>query len=64
MRRYRISGQAGRLEDCPWGTSEQPAHGNIARSASITGRGASMSDGEKADLQRFEDNYKNRCPRG
>ena len=27
-------------------------------------RTASMSDGEKADLQRFEDNYKNRCPRG
>jgi hypothetical protein len=26
-------------------------------------RAASMSDGEKADLQRFEDNYKARCPR-
>jgi len=26
-------------------------------------RVASMSDGEKADLQRFEDNYKARCPR-
>jgi len=26
-------------------------------------RVATMSDGEKADLQRFEDNYKNRCPR-
>lgn len=27
-------------------------------------RTASMSDGERADLQRFEDNYKNRCSRG
>ena len=27
-------------------------------------RSASMGDGEKADLQRFEDNYKDRCPRG
>jgi hypothetical protein len=26
-------------------------------------RAASMNDGEKADLQRFEDNYKARCPR-
>ena len=26
-------------------------------------RAASMNDGEKADLQRFEDNYKVRCPR-
>lgn len=26
-------------------------------------RTAAMSDGEKADLQRFEDNYKVRCPR-
>jgi hypothetical protein len=27
-------------------------------------RAASMNDGEKADLQRFEDNYKTRCTRG
>jgi hypothetical protein len=26
-------------------------------------RAATMSDGEKADLQRFEDNYRLRCPR-
>jgi len=26
-------------------------------------RAGAMSDGEKADLQRFEDNYKARCPR-
>ena len=27
-------------------------------------RVATMNDGERADLQRFEDNYKSRCPRG
>lgn len=26
-------------------------------------RVATMNDGEKTDLQRFEDNYKARCPR-
>ncbi|MEP7295716.1 MAG: hypothetical protein ABI702_05960 [Burkholderiales bacterium] len=65
MQRERRDGDqaAARAEKTRANTSSEQCYEMLRILHGKRQRAATMSEGERADLQRFEDNYKSRCPR-